>query len=195
MLNCHKVHTLQHDLSQKVYEHLCMCVCVFWTRQLSVRVWQKFIQDYFWLQCPSGYYADSTGAITCTICPAGFECPDPTVSPVACGSGEVSTSPFLSFCFLFAFWNFKYYEQIFSWVNCTIEECAWLNIFSLATSAREHGLLECAFQLSSWFVWLRCKKTASCLLCVVSIHWRAPQAVSLVQRAPPVVQALSPPAV
>lgn len=42
-----------------------------------------------WLQCPSGYYADTTGKITCTICPAGSSCSDPTVAPVACSSGQV----------------------------------------------------------------------------------------------------------
>lgn len=44
----------------------------------------------FLFQCPSGYYADSTGSAICTICPAGSECSDPAVSPVACSSGQVS---------------------------------------------------------------------------------------------------------
>ena len=42
------------------------------------------------IQCASGYYADSTGSTTCTICPAGSQCADPTVSPVSCSTGEVS---------------------------------------------------------------------------------------------------------
>lgn len=41
------------------------------------------------LQCPTGYYADTTGKATCTICPAGSSCSDPTVAPVACPSGQV----------------------------------------------------------------------------------------------------------
>ena len=41
-------------------------------------------------QCPAGYYYSGTGAITCTICPAGSYCSDPTQNPVACSGSDVS---------------------------------------------------------------------------------------------------------
>ena len=47
----------------------------------------KFI---FFFQCPAGYYAETTGFTTCIICPKGSKCPDSSVVPVDCGSGEVS---------------------------------------------------------------------------------------------------------
>ena len=41
---------------------------------------------------PLGHYADSDGASSCTICPAGSECSDATLSPVQCLAGTYSAS-------------------------------------------------------------------------------------------------------
>ncbi len=41
------------------------------------------------LQCGGGFYADSSGSDSCTICPANHECPVSSASPVPCNSGEV----------------------------------------------------------------------------------------------------------
>ena len=55
--------------------------------------------------CPTGYYSE-TGKATCTVCPAGKSCSDPTSTPVECNAGsyagpgsiECTICPAGSFC-------------------------------------------------------------------------------------------------
>ena len=51
-----------------------------------------FFNPIFSFQCPSGTYATGTGNTACTTCPAGSECSDPTVAPVACSAGTTSSA-------------------------------------------------------------------------------------------------------
>lgn len=38
--------------------------------------------------CPIGTYANKVGSTKCTQCPLGYQCADPTISPVPCPKGE-----------------------------------------------------------------------------------------------------------
>ena len=40
------------------------------------------------VECPDGTYNDATGQVSCTNCPAGYECPDKTIPPAICVAGE-----------------------------------------------------------------------------------------------------------
>lgn len=44
------------------------------------------------IPCATGSYASSEGSTSCTQCPQGSRCPDPTADPIACLAGEYQSS-------------------------------------------------------------------------------------------------------
>ena len=50
-------------------------------------LWNVFLHHMLETLHATGQYADSAGSSSCTPCPAGSECSDPTIAPVQCLAG------------------------------------------------------------------------------------------------------------